>query len=175
MARTLNIRTFQPADAAAVRDLFSQGLLDFVSDGAYGVFDMGYEEPMREYIRHSLADDLADISASYFNEPGGHFWVAEVDGQIKGMVGIQRRTQEEAELRRMSVAADSRRHGIGGKLLETAEAFCGRKGYCRIRLTSVSLLQPAIAMYRKYGYQQVGEERYGQVMGLHFVKHLTSS
>jgi len=164
MAQTPNIRTFQPADAATVRDLFSHGLLDFA---------MGFEEPMREYIRHSLADDLADISASYFKEPGGHFWVAEIDGQIKGIVGIQRRTREEAELRRMSVAADSRRHGIGGKLLETAEAFCWEKGYQRIRLTTVSLLQSAIALYRKHGYQQAGEERYGQVMGLHFVKRLT--
>jgi GNAT superfamily N-acetyltransferase len=169
----IGIRTFRPADAAAVRDLFSQGLLDFASDETYGVYDMGFEAPMRDYIRHSLADDLADISASYLNEPGGHFWVADVDGQIKGMVGIQRRTQEEAELRRMSVASDSRRHGIGSRLLETAEAFCREQGYHRIRLTTVSLLQPAIALYRKHGYQQVGEERYGQGMGLHFVKHLT--
>ena len=160
----IGIRPFHPADATAVRDLFSQGLLDFA---------MGFEEPMREYIQHSLADDLADISASYFNEPGGHFWVAEIDGQIKGMVGIQRRTREEAELRRMSVAADRRRRGIGGKLLETAEAFCREQGYLRIRLTTVSLLQPAIALYRKHGYQLVGEERYGQVLGLHFVKDLT--
>jgi GNAT superfamily N-acetyltransferase len=170
----IGIRTFQPADAAAVRDLFSQGLLDFASDETYGVYDMGFEGPMREYIRHSLADDLADISASYLNEPGGHFWAAESEGQIKGMVGIQRRTDEEAELRRMSVASDSRRQGIGSRLLETAEAFCREQGYLRIRLTTVSLLQPAIALYRKHGYQQVGEERYGQITGLHFVKHLTS-
>jgi GNAT superfamily N-acetyltransferase len=161
----IGIRTFRPADADAVRDLFSQGLLDFA---------MGFEAPMREYIRHSLADDLADLSASYLKEPGGHFWVADVDGQIKGMVGIQRRTREEAELRRMSVAAVSRRHGIGGKLLETAEAFCREQGYRRIRLTTVSLLQPAIALYRKHGYHQVGEERYGQITGLHFVKHLAA-
>jgi GNAT superfamily N-acetyltransferase len=178
----IGIRTFHPADAAAVRDLFSQGLLDFASDETYGVYDMGFEAPMREYIRHSLADDLADISASYLKEPGGHFWVAESEGsdetygvydRIKGMVGIQRRTDEEAELRRMSVASDSRRHGIGSRLLETAEAFCREQGYLRIRLTTVSLLQPAIALYRKHGYQQVGEERYGQITGLHFVKRLT--
>lgn len=165
MARTLNIRTFRPADAAAVRDLFSQGLLDFA---------IGSERPMREYIQYSLADDLADISASYFKEPGGHFWVAEIDGQIKGMVGIQHRTQEEAELRRMSVATDRRRQGIGAKLLETAEAFCREQGYRRIRLTTVSLLQPAIALYKKHGYRQVGEEKYGQITGLHFVKYLAA-
>jgi ribosomal protein S18 acetylase RimI-like enzyme len=160
----LDVRTFRPSDAASVRRLFSRGLTDFA---------MGFEAPMREYIRHSLADDLADISASYLKGPGNHFWVAESAGQIKGMVGIQRRTDEEAELRRMSVATDSRRQGIGSKLLETTEAFCRERGYRRIRLTTVSLLQPAIALYRKHGYHQVGEEQYGQITGLHFVKELT--
>jgi len=148
-----------------VHRLFSQGLVDFA---------MGFEEPVQKYIQDSLDDDLADISASYLNEPGNHFWVAEICGHVKGMVGIQHRTQEEAELRRMSVATDSRRQGIGSRLLETAEAFCREQGYRRIRLTTVSLLQPAIALYRKHGYHQVGEDRYGQISGLHFVKHLAA-
>jgi len=40
------------------------------------------------------------------------------------MVDIQKRSNEEAELRRMSVAGDARRQGIGWKLLETVEEFC---------------------------------------------------
>lgn len=91
------------------------------------------------------------------------------------MVGIQGRNDGEAELRRMSVAVDSRRQGIGSKLLETAEEFCRTQGYTGIRLTTVTPLQPAIALYQKYGYRVVGQEQYGRISGLHFVKYLADS
>ncbi|MFQ6028155.1 MAG: GNAT family N-acetyltransferase [Dehalococcoidia bacterium] len=159
----LTIRTFQPADHDAVRELFARGQMDFAQ---------GLEDVVQAYIRRSLADDLADISANYLSDPGSHFWVADVDAQVKGMVGIQWRSEEEAELRRMSVASDTRRQGIGGKLLETTDAFCREQGYQRIRLSTVTQLQPAIAMYRKSGYQLTGEEQHGRLTVYHFLKDL---
>lgn len=159
----LTIRTFRTSDAQAVRQLFATSLMDFAGD---------LEEAVSAYVAHSLSDDLADIPRHYLSEPGNHFWVAEAGGQVAGMVGIQRRSPEEAELRRMSVAAGQRRRGIGGKLLDVAEVFCQQQGYRRVRLTTVSLLQPAIAMYRQHGYRLVGEEQFGQVTGQHFVKDL---
>jgi ribosomal protein S18 acetylase RimI-like enzyme len=159
----LTIRTFRASDTQAVRQLFARSLMDFAGDR---------KEAVAAYVQHSLSDDLADIPQHYLGEPGSHFWVAEADGQVVGMVGIQHRSADEAELRRMSVAAGQRRQGIGGKLLDVAEAFCSQEGYRRVRLTTVSLLQPAIAMYRKHGYRLVGEEQYGRVTGQHFIKEL---
>ncbi len=159
----LTIRTFKPADTEAVHDLFARSLMDFAG---------GLEEAVEAYVQHSLSDDLADIPRHYLSEAASHFWVAESDGNIVGILGVQRRGAEEAELRRMSVAGGHRRQGIGSKLLDVAEAFCREQGYQRVRLTTVTLLQPAIAMYRKHGYRLVGEEEYGQVTGQHFVKEL---
>jgi GNAT superfamily N-acetyltransferase len=164
----LQIRTFQPADAEAVCRLFANGQLDFARD-------THLEEEVRRYIQRSLSDDLADIPRHYQSESGSNFWVAEVGGEVKGMVGVQRRSDEEAELRRMSVASSSRRQGTGRRLLETAEDFCRQHGYRRISLTTVSHLQPTIAMYQQCGYQLVGEEAYGKITGQHFVKHLDDS
>lgn len=160
----LQIRTFQPDDAKAVRRLFVNGQMDF----ARGTH---LEEEVARYIQRSLADDLADIPRHYQRDPGGNFWVAD-DGEVKGMVGIQRRSFEEAELRRMSVAGGSRRQGIGRQLLETVEDFCRERGYQRIHLTTVSQLQPAIAMYQRCGYQQTEQESYGKMVVYHFVRHL---
>ena len=100
MLEPVSIRTYQPADAEAVRQLFTRGQMDFAA---------GLEASVEAYIRRSLAADLADITSHYLSDPGSHFWVADVDGEVKGMVGVQRRDEEEAELRRMSVAADTRR------------------------------------------------------------------
>jgi putative acetyltransferase len=161
----LKIRTFQPSDTEAVHHLFARGMMDFAA---------GLEEDIRAYVQHSLSDDLADIPSHYLAQPGSHFWVAELDVRVVGIVGIQRRSDTEAELRRMSVAAEARRQGIGWKLLEIAETFCREQGYQRVRLTTVDLLQPAIAMYQKFGFQLVGEESYNQIVGKHFVKHLAN-
>jgi ribosomal protein S18 acetylase RimI-like enzyme len=162
---TLTIRTFRSDDAAAVRRLFVNGQLDF----ARGTH---LEEEVRRYIQRSLADDLADISGHYQPRPGDNFWMAQLNGEVKGMVGVQGRSNEEAELRRMSVAGDSRRQGIGRRLLETVEDFCQGLGYRRISLSTVTQLQPAIAMYRSYGFALTGQEEYGKIVVQHYVKLL---
>ena len=159
----VGIRTFRPDDAAPVRRLFARSLLDFAA---------GMEGEVQAYIHRSLADDLADIPRHYLAQPGSHFWVAEVAGQVKGMVGVQRRSESEGELRRMSVAGDARRQGIGGRLLATVETFCREQGYRRVSLSTVTQLQPAIAMYRRAGFQLVQEEPYGVMTVQFFVKEL---
>jgi hypothetical protein len=98
----LKIRSFQSADSEAVRRLFMQGHLNSAQDPEL-------EEEVRRFIQYSLSDDLSNISRHYLGSSGSHFWVAEVEGQIKGAVGVQCWDDEGAELRRMSVAADSRR------------------------------------------------------------------
>ena len=159
------IRSFQTRDLETVRALFAQGLMEFAQ---------GYGREVGGYIQESLNDDLADIDASYMDGPANHFWVADLDGEVKGMVGVQRRSDQEAELRRMSVASTARRRGIGLMLLETVEAFCRDRGHHRIQLTTVTLLTPAIAMYRRFGFELTGEESYGRISAQHFAKDLTN-
>jgi ribosomal protein S18 acetylase RimI-like enzyme len=161
----VTIRPFTPADSDAVRQLFARGQLDFAQGTPL-------ESAVRTYIERSLSDDLSDIPSNYQNRSGDNFWVADLDGLVSGMVGIQKRSEAEAELRRMSVARDARRQGIGWKLLETVEEFCREQGYSQIFLSTVSQLVPAITMYRKYGFQLTGLEQYG-VMSVHcYIKRL---
>ena len=161
----INIRSFQTRDLETVRSLFAQGLMDFAQ---------GFEREVGGYVQESLNDDLADITASYMDDPANHFWVADEDGEVKGMVGVQRRSDQEAELRRMSVASTARRQGVGLMLLETVEAFCRDRGHQRIQLTTVTLLTPAIAMYQRFGFRLTGEEHYGRISAQHYTKDLTN-
>ena len=110
-----------------MRDLFVKGLMDFAGE---------YRAEYCRYVRHSLDDDLSDISGQYLDSPSNHFWVAEDGDRVIGMVGVQRRSDEEAELRRMSVAAGARRQGVGLGLLETVQEFCRGMGYKRLKLTT---------------------------------------
>ncbi len=160
----LSIRTFQSDDLAQVRELFVCGLMEFASE---------FEQEVRRYVDHSLNDDMADIPGQYLSHPRSNFWVVEFGSAVVGIVGIQPREQEdEAELRRMSVSSSVRRQGIGRRLLEITEEFCRDKGYVRICLSSVGILQPALAMYRNFGYRTVKEEPYGPLTVHHLVKVL---
>ena len=159
----LKIRTFEDADYSEVRSLFERSLLEFSGCSVSG---------MNSYVKSSLEGDLIDIKKHYLGSLLNHFWVAEVDGVIKGMVGIENKGGGTAELRRMSVDKEVRRLGIASKLLEIAEDFCKCLGQKRINLTTVTLLVPAIKLYEKYGYSLQGKEAYGDITGLHFVKIL---
>ena len=162
---TVTIRSFRPADAPAVRRIFARGQMDFAEGTPL-------EDEARAYIQRSLAADLSDIPANYLDPPGSHFWVAERSGAIVGMVGVQRVNDEEGELRRMSVAGDSRRQGIGRRLLETVEDFCRGHGYSRVALSTVVHLEPAVSMYLASGYRPVRQEPYGSMTEQFFVKQL---
>ena len=157
------IRSFEDDDYYEVRALFERSLIEFSGN---------CETTMRSYVQSSLSDDLIDIRKHYFDSLTNHFWVAEVDGRVKGMAGIQSIGDGAAELRRMSVDRDMRRLGIGSKLLSVAEAFCNELGHKSIRLTTVTLLVPAIALYENCGFALQETESYGDITGLHYVKTL---
>ncbi|MBO19799.1 MAG: hypothetical protein CL732_04575 [Chloroflexi bacterium] len=163
------IRTFRPGDLTQVRDLFASGLMEFAGD---------VSDQVQRYVDHSLRDDMADIPGHYLSGLRSNFWVADSAGEVVGIVGIQPRERpDEAELRRMSVSPTVRRQGLGQRLLETTEEFCRGNGYRRICLSSVNILQPALAMYQKYGYRLVKEEPYGEpphqvIVVHHMIKEL---
>ena len=157
------IRSFEDADYSEVRALFERSLIEFSGN---------CETAMLAYVQSSLSDDLMDIRKHYLDSSTDHFWVVEVDGVVKGMVGIQSTGDGNAELRRMSVDREMRRLGIESKLLSVAEDFCNELGYKRIRLTTVTLLAPAIALYENCGFALQDTESYGDITGLHYVKTL---
>ena len=157
------IRSFEDDDYYEVRALFERSLIEFSGN---------CETAMRSYVQSSLSDDLIDIRKHYFDSLTNHFWVAEVDGLVKGMTGIQSTGDGTAELRRMSVDREKRRLGIGSKLLSVAEDFCNELGHKSIRLTTVNLLVPAIALYENCGFALQETESYGDITGLHYVKLL---
>ncbi len=56
----------------------------------------------------------------------------------------------------MGVVAPHRRAGIGGRLLEACLAHAPRSNITKIELTVYTNNGPAIALYRKYGFAEIG-------------------
>jgi ribosomal protein S18 acetylase RimI-like enzyme len=73
--------------------------------------------------------------------------------KVIGTVALEEHTETVAELRRMTVAESSRKMGIAGRLLRTAEDFAKEKKYDAVILGTTSPQTAAIEFYEKHNYR----------------------
>ena len=129
------IRSFTPADQAACNRLYREGLIS----GGLSENDTGV--------------DLDDIQTAYMR-PGSHFWVAEAPGgDIAGMIGVQHHEENTAEVRRLRVASNHRRKGIGSALVEAALRYCEEHNYLKVTLDTFVEREPAIKLFEKFRFR----------------------
>jgi len=130
------IRSAVDADFPVIRQLFQQGL----DEGILAENDTGA--------------DIENIAEAYQSDDGmSGFWVAELDGEVVGMVGVQQTNDNTAEIRRLRVRSDKRRRGIGAKLMEQAIGFCRHHAYLKVVLDVRLEHEPAIALFGKFAFQ----------------------
>jgi len=87
--------------------------------------------------------------------PEGVFLVVRLDGRPVGCGGLRRVATGEGEVKRMYVVPDSRRLGVGARILAAIEAEARQQRYGTLRLET-GLRQPeAIALYERFGYVRV--------------------
>lgn len=134
--KAVSLRLVEDKDHAAVRELFRAGLIE----GLVPENDTGA--------------DMENITEAYFSDEGrSALWVADYDDAIIGMVGVQQTSDHGAEIRRLRVHADYRRHGLGGELMRKALEFCRHHGYLKVTLDVRIERAPAIALFEKFGFQ----------------------
>ena len=146
-----SIRQYQPDDGDAVRRLYRRTHLAAAQSG---LDDAQFRE-FSAFIDASLDDDLGDVIGNYLNRPGSGFWVAELDGDIVGCVGVYRHDDGDIELRRLVVEPAIQRQGLASRLMAQAEDFCRAAGYARLMLWTSSHTTAAIAFYEGRGYSRV--------------------
>lgn len=84
------------------------------------------------------------------------YWlVAEDDGEIAGYVGSQS-VLDGADMMNLAVAPNYRRQGIGEALVRGLVEHLRQKGIIALLLEVRVSNAPAIALYEKMGFQQVG-------------------
>lgn len=117
--------------------------------------DLG--EAFQTYVEQAIAEELGRVEQYYLQREDQSFWVADAGG-VAGMVGLEHRDGQTAELRRMAVEKAQRRKGIARELLATAEAFSRSHGYRRIVLSTSELQVAARRLYESSGYRLMREE-----------------
>jgi ribosomal protein S18 acetylase RimI-like enzyme len=105
--------------------------------------------------------DLEFLMASYIECKDSGFWVAHYEESIIGMVGVQRVTDNSAEIRRLRVRDSYRRNGVGTKLMSHAIEFCKKKQFLKVVLDVRIERIPAITLFDAFGFSHVREHSSG--------------
>src|SRR5262245_2482078 len=133
MLEQFRIAQFHPDDQAVVKDLILDGLQEH-----WGTVD------------DEKNPDLNDIAASYAE---GIFFVARLNERIVGTGALLPIDSHACEIKRMSVAADLRRHGVGRLVLQELIECAKRQSFQRIILETTSTWQDAVAFYVGNGFR----------------------
>jgi DNA-binding MarR family transcriptional regulator/GNAT superfamily N-acetyltransferase len=131
-----------------------------------------YYDELRRRFEDGFFDPGVDSSPDAFRPPEGLLLLATSDGESVACGGLHRLDERTAEIKRMWVHDDWRGMGLGGRMLRALEQAAVGRGHTVVRLDTNRVLTPAIAMYRRAGYTEIG--RYNDNPYAHhwFEKHL---
>jgi len=119
---------------------------------------------IRDYVAWTGVDlsfqgieaELADFPSKY-REPEGCFLVAREGGDILGCVGLKRLEAGVCEMKRLFVREGSKGRGIGRDLIRALIAEARRKGYEKMRLDTLEVMEKARSLYRSFGFREIGQ------------------
>jgi GNAT superfamily N-acetyltransferase len=135
-----------------------------------------------EVVGVVVREDRERFIEDYFGEGRG-FWLAKMDGELAGCIGLRRLPRSEeleledvkcAEIKRMYVREKFRGRGIAARLLETVENFARQQGYARIYLDTASEMAAAARLYERNGYERCARYNENPQAAIFMRKHLKS-
>lgn len=88
-------------------------------------------------------------------EGGGEIFFVVAEGKPLGTCAMYRVGEKQYELAKMAVDPAARGLGYGDLLMERAEEWAREKGATEILILSNTVLEPAIRLYKKHGFETV--------------------
>ncbi|WYP27184.1 helix-turn-helix domain-containing GNAT family N-acetyltransferase [Alkalihalobacillus sp. FSL W8-0930] len=101
----------------------------------------GFNEEFLKYLHSTFKVDIEKI------------WIAEVDGEFAGCIGLVKENDTIAQLRWFIVDTSVRGKGVGTKLVQTLLSYCRDMQYEKVSLETVSQLKTARNLYNKFGFE----------------------
>jgi ribosomal protein S18 acetylase RimI-like enzyme len=102
----------------------------------------------------NFEDELLQIATMYQKPDGALFLLKENNAYI-GCVALRKKEANAAELKRMWIQPNQQGKGYGTQLLTYAIAHAEQLGYSSILLDTLAHMKPAIALYKKFGFNEI--------------------
>lgn len=98
-------------------------------------------------------EELRSLEAKY-GAPDGRLYLAYCDGELAGCIALRRLDSQNCEMKRLYVRPAFRGKHIGALLVEKIIEDAREIGYSHMLLDTLSFLQSAIHMYKKFGFNE---------------------
>ena len=132
---------------------------------------------IRALFREYAASLGVDLSFQGFDEelaalPAGYdaVFVAHVDGEPAGCVGVRPLDSTACEMKRLYVRPAARGAGLGRALALRAIDRARALGYERIRLDTLPTMATARSLYRELGFVEIEPYRHNPIAGSAFME-----
>ena len=150
----LRVRRYQPADSHAIWDLHQRAM------AAAGTLAPGPWD-----------DDMRDIDTVYLRD-GGDFLVGEDDGRVVAMGALRRISDTEVELKRLRVAPERQRAGIGQAIFIALLERAHDLGYATVRLDTAVTAAAMQRLAGKHGFREMGRTTLAGIPSILYARRL---
>ena len=114
--------------------------------------------------------ELAGLPGDY-GPPEGRLLLAYVVSELAGCVALRRIDKGICEMKRLFLRDEFRGRGLGRKLIEAIISEAREIGYERMRLDTLPpKMNDAIALYRRFGFREIGPYYNNPVAGAIFME-----
>jgi GNAT superfamily N-acetyltransferase len=127
-----------PSDLSEVREL----LLEYGRSLSFALCFATFEK------------ELAELPGDYA-PPRGGLWIARIGKEPAGCVALRPLGDDVGEVKRLFVRPAWRGHGLGRVLMEHLLAEARARGYRRVRLDTLPVMESARALYVALGFRPI--------------------
>lgn len=130
-------------------------IIEFSAELSEPIKTLNYEW-LEKYFRVEEGD-VASLSdpQKHIIDKGGHIYYAQLNGEIVGTASLLKKNETVYELGKLAVSDKAQGHGIGALLLEHCINMAKQKQIKTLILYSNTILQSAVHLFKKYGFEEV--------------------
>ena len=130
-------------------------IIEFSEELSEPIKTLNYEW-LEKYFRIEEGD-VASLSdpQKHIIDKGGHIYYAKLNGEIVGTASLLKKSETVYELGKLAVSDKAQGHGIGTILIEHCLNIAKQTQIKTLILYSHTILQSAIHLFRKYGFEEV--------------------
>ena len=128
----------------------------FRTEWAQRFYELNIEWLKTYFYVEDFDEEVLSKPEKYIINPGGHIFFALLEDKVVGTVALMPTEDRDIfELTKMAVDPEMRGLRIGQKLMEHCISFGKENGMRALMLYSNTILENAIHIYRKYGFNEL--------------------
>ncbi len=111
---------------------------------------------IKKYFEVEAMDEqLLGKPKEYILDKGGYIFFAQIDNEVAGTFALILEKDGVFELSKMGVSEEFQGKKVGNKMLQFSLEKAKESGAVKVILYSNTILEPAIHLYKKYGFKEV--------------------